>query len=155
MYVAPTQACARGRVCHELTALVSQLIGALLCWMLFGISIVQLCTCPHPAPSLPRWGRTLTRAFSFLPSPPLPPRARACVRRVADIYHVSFPRERFAIWASVYTIFALDIFQSIVVACEAWQTLCAGWGRPVNLQFPGWTFTGLPIVSSVSACPPF
>ncbi|PIL22607.1 hypothetical protein GSI_15297 [Ganoderma sinense ZZ0214-1] len=84
------------------------LIGALLSWMLFGISIVQL-----------------------------------------YIYHVSFPRDRFAIWGSVYTIFALDIFQSIVVACEAWQTLCAGWGRSVNLQFPGWTFTALPIVSSI------
>ena len=69
---------------------------------------------------------------------------------VLDIYHVSFPRERFAIVFSVYTIFALDVFQSIVVASEAWQTLCAGWGRPINLQFPGWTFTGLPIVSSVS-----
>ncbi|KAH9933136.1 uncharacterized protein BXZ73DRAFT_89798 [Epithele typhae] len=88
--------------------LLRYLIGALFCWMLFGISTVQL-----------------------------------------YIYHVSFPRDRFAIRASVYTIFALDIFQSIVVACEAWQTLCAGWGRPVNLQFPGWTFTGLPIVSSV------
>ena len=52
---------------------------------------------------------------------------------------------------SVYTIFALDVFQSIVVACEAWQTLCAGWGRAVNLRFPGWTFTALPIVSSISA----
>ncbi|TFK91950.1 hypothetical protein K466DRAFT_481589 [Polyporus arcularius HHB13444] len=84
------------------------LIGALLSWMLFGISTVQL-----------------------------------------YIYHVSFPRDRKAIVWSVYTIFALDVFQSIVVASEAWQTLCAGWGRPVNLQFPGWTFTGLPIVSSV------
>ncbi|KAI0712238.1 hypothetical protein C8Q76DRAFT_651614 [Earliella scabrosa] len=84
------------------------LIGALLSWMLFGISIVQL-----------------------------------------YIFHVSFPKERRAILVSVYTIFALDIFQSIVVACEAWQTLCAGWGRPINLQFPGWTFTGLPIVSSI------
>lgn len=65
---------------------------------------------------------------------------------------MSFPRDRFAVWASVYTIFALDIFQSIVVACEAWQTLCAGWGRSVNLQFPGWTFTALPIVSSISGC---
>ncbi|TBU62368.1 hypothetical protein BD310DRAFT_919268 [Dichomitus squalens] len=84
------------------------LIGALLSWMLFGISIVQL-----------------------------------------YIYHVSFPCERWAIWASVYIIFALDIFQSIVVANEAWETLCSGWGRPINLQFPGWTFTALPIVSSI------
>ncbi len=51
---------------------------------------------------------------------------------------------------SVYTIFALDIFQSIVAASEAWQTLCVGWGRPSNLQYPGWTFTGLPLVSGIS-----
>ena len=108
-----------------------QLIGALLSWMLFGISIVQLCA----STSLPC---RLASSVLFLAD------------TLSDIFHVSFPKERRAILVSVYTIFALDIFQSIVVACEAWQTLCAGWGRPINLQFPGWTFTGLPIVSSIS-----
>ncbi|KAI0311431.1 hypothetical protein OF83DRAFT_761819 [Amylostereum chailletii] len=67
------------------------------------------------------------------------------------IYHLSFPRERWMIQTTVYTIFALDIFQSVVVGASAWQTLCTGWGRPINLQFPGWTFTALPIVSSIVA----
>ena len=118
-----------------------QLIGALLSWMLFGISIVQLCA--RCLPFLSLTDRILTYER-------VPAADRHETRAHTDIYHVSFPRERFALWASVYTIFALDVFQSIVVACEAWQTLCAGWGRPVNLQFPGWTFTGLPIVSSAS-----
>ena len=110
--------------------------------MLFGISIVQLCTFSSMCSTLnPSQGTCSTNADRVLPH--------------LDIYHVSFPRDRFAVWASVYTIFALDIFQSIVVACEAWQTLCAGWGRSVNLQFPGWTFTALPIVSSISRYPCF
>ncbi|KAI0683531.1 hypothetical protein C8Q76DRAFT_762787 [Earliella scabrosa] len=84
------------------------LIGGLLSWMLFGISIVQL-----------------------------------------YIYHVSFGfRDHRFIQVSVYTIFLLDIFQSIVAANEGWQTLIAGWGRPENLRYPGWTFIALPIVST-------
>ncbi|EJF61575.1 hypothetical protein DICSQDRAFT_105720 [Dichomitus squalens LYAD-421 SS1] len=84
------------------------LIGALLSWMFFGISIVQL-----------------------------------------YIYHVSFPHDRRSIQAAVYLIFLLDIFQTIVAASEGWQFLVNGWGRQINLQFPGWTFTALPIVSSL------
>ncbi|TFK91944.1 hypothetical protein K466DRAFT_582364 [Polyporus arcularius HHB13444] len=84
------------------------LIGALLSWMLFGISTVQL-----------------------------------------YIYHVSFPRDRKAIVWSVYIIFMLDIFQSIVAASEAWQTMCFGWGRPITLQYPWWPFSGLPLVSGI------
>ncbi|KAI0313143.1 hypothetical protein OF83DRAFT_1175947 [Amylostereum chailletii] len=67
------------------------------------------------------------------------------------IYHISFPRERWTIQASVYIIFALDIFQSVVACALAWKTLCSGWGRPVNLQFPGWTFSAIPCVSSIVA----
>ena len=98
--------------------------------MVFGISIVQLCESPH--------------AFYFYDVPQL--------LQTLDIYHVSFPNDRILIRASVYTIFVLDIFQSTVAASEAWQFLVAGWGRQINLAFPGWTFTALPIVSSFSAC---
>lgn len=71
--------------------------------------------------------------------------------RSSDIYHVSFPNDHRFIQASVYIIFLLDIFQSIVAASEGWQFLVNGWGRQVNLAFPGWTFTALPIVSSLGA----
>ncbi|KAM5543843.1 hypothetical protein V8D89_002460 [Ganoderma adspersum] len=84
------------------------LIGALLSWMLLGISTVQL-----------------------------------------YIYHVSFPNDRQLIQAAVYVIYLLDIFQSIVAASQAWQFLVVGWGRRINLEYPGWTFTALPIVSSL------
>ncbi|KAI0764678.1 hypothetical protein C8Q74DRAFT_1370609 [Fomes fomentarius] len=83
-------------------------VGALLSWMLFGISIVQL-----------------------------------------YIYHVSFTRDHRFIQASVYLIFLLDVFQSVVAANQGWQVLVSGWGRPDNLEFPGWTFTALPIVSTI------
>ncbi|KAJ3879846.1 hypothetical protein F5051DRAFT_325022, partial [Lentinula edodes] len=67
------------------------------------------------------------------------------------IYHLSFPLDSYILQGSVYTVFVLDVFQSIVVATTGWHTLCTGWGHPSSLQFPGWTFTALPCVSGVVA----
>ncbi|TFK91945.1 hypothetical protein K466DRAFT_659668 [Polyporus arcularius HHB13444] len=86
------------------------LVGALLSFLLFGISIVQL-----------------------------------------YIYHANFPRDRSALRVSVYAIFALDILQSVLAGAEAWDTLCAGWGRPINLRYPNWSFYFLPMLSGVVA----
>ena len=97
--------------------------------MLLGISTVQLCTSPHAR----RQSSPVTTAG-------------------VDIYHVSFPNDRWFIRDAVYIIYLLDIFQSIVAASEAWQFLVAGWGRQINLEYPGWTFTALPIVSSLGEC---
>ncbi|PIL27208.1 hypothetical protein GSI_10352 [Ganoderma sinense ZZ0214-1] len=65
------------------------------------------------------------------------------------IYHTSFFRDPISIRAAVYGIFALDVFQSIVVAAVGWQVLVSGWGRPINLQFPGWSFAATPFVSGI------
>ncbi|KAI0712241.1 hypothetical protein C8Q76DRAFT_481543 [Earliella scabrosa] len=86
------------------------LVGSLLSFMLFGISIVQL-----------------------------------------YIYYTSFPRDRSAIRVTVYSIFFLDIVQTVLAAGEAWDTLCAGWGRPINIQFPDWSYWCLPMVSGIVA----
>ncbi|KAJ3755313.1 hypothetical protein EV360DRAFT_72951 [Lentinula raphanica] len=51
--------------------------------------------------------------------------------------------------STVYIIFVLDVFQSVVVATSGWHTLCTGWGHPSVLQFPGWTFIALPCVSGI------
>ena len=78
--------------------------------------------------------------------------SRPITTAAADIYHVSFPNDRQLIQAAVYVIYLLDIFQSIVAASQAWQFLVVGWGRRINLEYPGWTFTALPIVSSLGGC---
>lgn len=96
--------------------------------MLLGISTVQLCKSP---------GSTKEGCSD---------------NNRLDIYHVSFPNDRKLIQAAVYIIFLLDMFQSIVAASVAWRFLVAGWGRRVNFEFPGWTFTALPIVSSLGTC---
>ena len=96
--------------------------------MLFGISIVQLCESSLASM------RSLCGPTTSLSQ---------------DIYHVSF-RDRWAISACVYGVFTLDIWQSIVVAAAAWEALIDGWGRPINLRFPGWSFAMLPLVSSIS-----
>ncbi|KAF9061467.1 hypothetical protein BDP27DRAFT_1394255 [Rhodocollybia butyracea] len=69
----------------------------------------------------------------------------------SDIYYLSFPSDPVIIQGSVYAIFILDIFQSVVVATAAWHSLCSGWGHPSALEFPGWTFTALPCVSGIVA----
>lgn len=107
----------------------AQFIGTLLSWMLLGISVVQLCE---------------LSTYEYKAEHTLMGRST-----VTDIYHVSFARDHRFIQTSVYTIFLLDVFQSIVAANEGWQVLIAGWGRTVNIAYPGWTFIALPIVSSL------
>ena len=51
---------------------------------------------------------------------------------------------------SVYTVFALDVLQSAVVAAQAWAALCSGWVQTTDLQFPGWSITAFLLISSVS-----
>ncbi|KAI1787200.1 hypothetical protein LXA43DRAFT_1030420 [Ganoderma leucocontextum] len=65
------------------------------------------------------------------------------------IYHTSFSRDPISIQVSVYGIFLLDVIQSIVVAAVGWQVLVTGWGRPINLQFPGWSFAATPFLSGI------
>ncbi|KAI0754901.1 hypothetical protein C8Q80DRAFT_1266436 [Daedaleopsis nitida] len=65
------------------------------------------------------------------------------------IYHVASLRDRWIFVVSVYAIFALDVVQSILAIVIAWQTLCAGWGRPSSLRFPGSAFNDVPLVSSI------
>ena len=36
------------------------------------------------------------------------------------------------------------------MAAVGWQVLVSGWGRPINLQFPGWSFAATPFVSGIS-----
>ncbi|KAI1787207.1 hypothetical protein LXA43DRAFT_1030456 [Ganoderma leucocontextum] len=65
------------------------------------------------------------------------------------IYHTSFSRDPIAIQAAVYGIFLLDVFQSIIVAVAGWQVFVTGWGRSINLEYPGWSFPATPIVSVI------
>ena len=71
----------------------------------------------------------------------------------ADIYYVSFTSERLLITCSVYVIFALDILQSVIATVLGWQILCRGWGRPVVLENPGWSFPWTPIITGISMSP--
>ncbi|KAI0770377.1 hypothetical protein C8Q74DRAFT_895926 [Fomes fomentarius] len=67
------------------------------------------------------------------------------------IYYTSYPNDRRGIRLSVYGIFLLDILQTIVSADSAWDTLCSGWGRPINIQFPDWSYYALPMISGTAA----
>ncbi|KAI0313149.1 hypothetical protein OF83DRAFT_1142702 [Amylostereum chailletii] len=69
-----------------------------------------------------------------------------------SVYYTTFPRDRLKTKVSVWCIFLIDIFQSIVVAGAGWDTLCSGWGRPSVLDLPTtWTVSGIPISSGIVA----
>ncbi|KZV70514.1 hypothetical protein PENSPDRAFT_439198 [Peniophora sp. CONT] len=67
------------------------------------------------------------------------------------IYYVSFPKENLWIVTSVYGVFLVDLVHSVVVAARGWRFAVAGWGRPELLEYPGWTFTVVPGLSSLVA----
>ncbi|KAI0044641.1 hypothetical protein FA95DRAFT_1608372 [Auriscalpium vulgare] len=63
------------------------------------------------------------------------------------VYHVTPYNDRMLIWASVYGVFIVDIFQSIVGFDMGWGIMVAGWGQYPALITIGWEFVAMPIVS--------
>jgi hypothetical protein len=49
----------------------------------------------------------------------------------------------------VYSVFILDIGQSLVVADTSWTFLVSGWGRQESLFLPGWAFFVLPMLDGI------
>ncbi|THU83177.1 hypothetical protein K435DRAFT_844132 [Dendrothele bispora CBS 962.96] len=64
-------------------------------------------------------------------------------------YYMSFPNDRLVIKISVYSLFLLDIFQTIAISSTAWSFLCAGWGRQENLHLTDWGFALIPMFDGV------
>ena len=52
---------------------------------------------------------------------------------------------------TVYWVFFLDIFLTVVGGAMGWHVLCAGWGRQTNLVQPGWTFSAIGVGDGTSA----
>ncbi|KAI0687611.1 hypothetical protein BC835DRAFT_1419806 [Cytidiella melzeri] len=84
--------------------------GALMAFLLFGISIMQLYT-----------------------------------------YSGTFHHDHLVIKVTVYGLFILDIFTTIVVAAQGWYAMCSGWGRPLALEQINWVFFPLPASTGVVA----
>lgn len=90
---------------------------------------------------------------------------------LTDMYYLNFPRDHWLIKTTgkylsfnffnphtaltvytmrpVYTIFVLDILHCAITTYVGWHALCSGWGRPLALMYPGWTFSGIPALSSI------
>ncbi|THV01183.1 hypothetical protein K435DRAFT_655786, partial [Dendrothele bispora CBS 962.96] len=64
-------------------------------------------------------------------------------------YYTSFPNDKTLIKVSVYSLFLMDIFQTIAISSTAWSFLCAGWGRPENLHLTDWGFGLIPMFCGV------
>ncbi|KAI0044642.1 hypothetical protein FA95DRAFT_1681044 [Auriscalpium vulgare] len=63
------------------------------------------------------------------------------------VYHVTPYNDRMLIWASVYGVFILDIFQSIAGFDMGWGIMVTGWGQYSALLSIGWAFVAMPTVS--------
>ncbi|KAI0085558.1 hypothetical protein BDY19DRAFT_441045 [Irpex rosettiformis] len=103
--------------------------GALISFLLFGISVMQLCTL----------------------------KVDSCIYRnadyssVADNYSLYYTRDSWPIKITVYGVFLLDIFQSLTFAVLGYYSLVSGWGRPLALLQLNWTFSAVPLITGVVA----
>ncbi|KAE9403047.1 hypothetical protein BT96DRAFT_990691 [Gymnopus androsaceus JB14] len=52
---------------------------------------------------------------------------------------------------TVYGLFAIDTWHTVAITSIAWSFLVSGWGDPNSLQFTGWGFALLPLISGLSS----
>ncbi|KAJ7279664.1 hypothetical protein C8J57DRAFT_1303904 [Mycena rebaudengoi] len=67
-------------------------------------------------------------------------------------FHVSFPQERTAIKALVYTIFLLDVLQTALSSHFVFGVLVTGWGNPDALAKLPWTNAAIPVITALVSC---
>ncbi|THU82109.1 hypothetical protein K435DRAFT_872662 [Dendrothele bispora CBS 962.96] len=65
------------------------------------------------------------------------------------VYYMSFPRDKLWIKAAVYTLFALDLVQTVAVTDSSWSFLITGWGRPEHLHITEWGFAFIPFFCGI------
>ncbi|KAI0337690.1 hypothetical protein BDW22DRAFT_858715 [Trametopsis cervina] len=72
---------------------------------------------------------------------------------IMQVYHYSmhYPRDTLVIKVTVWSVFLLDIFQTLTMASLGWYALCSGWGRPLALLRLNWTFSAVPAVTGIVA----
>ncbi|THU85857.1 hypothetical protein K435DRAFT_684756, partial [Dendrothele bispora CBS 962.96] len=68
-----------------------------------------------------------------------------------DVYYMSFPRDKLWIKAAVYTLFALDLVQTVAATNSSWSFLITGWGRPEHLRITEWGFAFGPFFCGISS----
>ncbi|THU77668.1 hypothetical protein K435DRAFT_701873, partial [Dendrothele bispora CBS 962.96] len=67
------------------------------------------------------------------------------------VYYMSFPRDKLWIKAAVYTLFALDLVQTVAATNSSWSFLITGWGRPEHLRITEWGFAFGPFFCGISS----
>ncbi|THU76925.1 hypothetical protein K435DRAFT_974212 [Dendrothele bispora CBS 962.96] len=65
------------------------------------------------------------------------------------VYYMSFPKDKLWIKIAVYTLFALDMVQTVAVTDSSWSFLITGWGRPEHLHITEWGFAFIPFFCGV------
>ncbi|KAK7447000.1 hypothetical protein VKT23_014213 [Stygiomarasmius scandens] len=66
-------------------------------------------------------------------------------------YYISFPNDKLVFKVTVYTLFILDLCQTVGITSTVWHFLCSGWGRPEHLFLTDWGFAMIPLFSGVSS----
>ncbi|KAJ6517118.1 hypothetical protein DFH09DRAFT_1048811 [Mycena vulgaris] len=69
------------------------------------------------------------------------------------MFHVSFPKERTAIKALVYTTFLLDVLQTALSSHFAFEVLATGWGNPAAITHPPWSNVAVPVTTALVSAP--
>ncbi|TFY81198.1 hypothetical protein EWM64_g2814 [Hericium alpestre] len=61
------------------------------------------------------------------------------------MYYLSFPKDRTWIKFTVYGLFIIDTFHTVIVTDVGWSFLCTGWGDLNALRFTSWGFNIIPL----------
>ncbi|TFY79283.1 hypothetical protein EWM64_g4729 [Hericium alpestre] len=67
------------------------------------------------------------------------------------LYYLSFPTDNLWIKITVYGLFIVDTFHTVIVTDVGWSFLCKGWGDLNALRFTSWGFDITPLVSGIAA----
>ncbi|KAF9521003.1 hypothetical protein BS47DRAFT_1286451, partial [Hydnum rufescens UP504] len=62
------------------------------------------------------------------------------------MYYLAFPRDSRTLKCLVYFLFFTDIVQTVH---NAWHFLVKGWGDPTVLDYPGWSWIAVPLLSGI------
>ncbi|KAJ7149713.1 hypothetical protein C8R46DRAFT_1125850 [Mycena filopes] len=74
-----------------------------------------------------------------------------CVAIQVYVYVLTFPNDKIAVKALVYSVFLLDLLQTGFATHYAWYVLASGWGDPLALLSTPWTLATLAPLTALVA----
>ncbi|KII90158.1 hypothetical protein PLICRDRAFT_174939 [Plicaturopsis crispa FD-325 SS-3] len=75
-----------------------------------------------------------------------------CLTVQVYIYSLSNKHDRAGVKSLVYSVYIIDVAQTVVTTHASWETLVAKWGNPEVLVLQPWSVCALPIFGAIVSC---